>query len=216
MKINAALVKALRDRTGCGMMECKKALTTANGNLEVAIDLMRAEGVAKAAKKTSRIAAEGIIKLALSEDGKRGVLLEINSETDFVTKSDDFKNFTNTLITLALEQNIKDTPMLMKAEIKPNVSVESAREALVAKIGENISVRRLTAMKIDTGFIGNYQHGERIGVLVHLTKKDEILAKNIAIHIAASSPEYIDKKNVPDVRITREKAIFTEQAKKNF
>ncbi len=213
--ISATLVKKLRDRAGCGMMECKKALIATSGDLEMAIDLMRAEGAIKAAKKTSRITTEGVTKLALSENGKHGVLLEINSETDFVTKSDDFKNFTNTLVALALRQNIKNIPTLMKTKIKTNVSVESARETLVAKVGENVSVRRLTAMTIDTGFIGSYQHGERIGVLVNLTKEDEILAKDIAMHIVASNPEYVDKTSVPDVRITREKAIFAEQAKKN-
>lgn len=206
MAITAAMVKELRERTGAGMMECKKALTETNGDIEVAIDNMRKSGAAKAAKKAGRIAAEGVI-LSRTANGV-GVLVEINSETDFVARDESFKAFADSVADLALEKAIGDIDELKAAELPSGESVETARENLVAKIGENITVRRVT--KIEGDNLGGYIHGGRIGVIVNMTGGSEELAKDVAMHVAASNPQFNKAADVdPDV-IEKEKSIIRE------
>ncbi|OVZ86365.1 translation elongation factor Ts [Yersinia alsatica] len=196
--ITAALVKELRERTAAGMMECKKALVEANGDIELAIDNMRKSGQAKAAKKAGRIAAEGIILAKVSADGKFGVILELNCETDFVAKDAGFKAFGEEVINAALADKITDIEVL-KAKF------EEQRANLVAKIGENINIRRIAALEGD--ILGTYLHGARIGVMVAATGADEELVKHIAMHIAASKPEYVKPEDVPAEVVAREHQI---------
>ncbi|AOF16031.1 TPA: translation elongation factor Ts [Yersinia enterocolitica] len=196
--ITAALVKELRERTAAGMMECKKALVEANGDIELAIDNMRKSGQAKAAKKAGRIAAEGIILAKVSADGKFGVILELNCETDFVAKDAGFKAFGEEVINAALADKITDIDVL-KAKF------EEQRANLVAKIGENINIRRIAALEGDV--LGTYLHGARIGVMVAATGADEELVKHIAMHIAASKPEYVKPEDVPAEVVAREHQI---------
>ncbi|CNE86789.1 translation elongation factor Ts [Yersinia nurmii] len=196
--ITAALVKELRERTAAGMMECKKALVEADGDIELAIDNMRKSGQAKAAKKAGRIAAEGIILAKVSADGKFGVMLELNCETDFVAKDAGFKAFGDEVIEAALAGKIVDIEVL-KAQF------EEQRANLVAKIGENINIRRVAALEGD--ILGTYLHGARIGVMVAATGADEELVKHIAMHIAASKPEYVKPEDVPAEVVAREHQI---------
>ncbi|MGP9122625.1 translation elongation factor Ts [Yersinia pestis] len=196
--ITAALVKELRERTAAGMMECKKALVEANGDIELAIDNMRKSGQAKAAKKAGRIAAEGIILAKVSADGKYGVILELNCETDFVVKDAGFKAFGEEVINAALAEKIADIDVL-KAKF------EEQRANLVAKIGENINIRRVAVLEGD--ILGTYLHGARIGVMVAATGADEELVKHIAMHIAASKPEYVKPDDVPAEVVAREHQI---------
>lgn len=196
--ITAALVKELRERTAAGMMECKKALVEANGDIELAIDNMRKSGQAKAAKKAGRIAAEGIILAKVSADGKFGVILELNCETDFVAKDAGFKAFVEEVVNAALADKITDIDAL-KAKF------EEQRANLVAKIGENINIRRIAALEGDV--LGTYLHGARIGVMVAATGADEELVKHIAMHIAASKPEYVKPEDVPAEVVAREHQI---------
>lgn len=197
-EITAALVKELRERTGAGMMECKKALVEANGDIELAIDNMRKSGQAKAAKKAGRVAAEGVILTKIAADGKYGVIVELNCETDFVAKDAGFKAFGEEVATAALNERIADVEVL-KAKF------EEQRTALVAKIGENINIRRISIQEGDA--LGAYLHGARIGVLVAAKGADEELIKHIAMHIAASKPEYVKAEDVPADVVAREHQI---------
>lgn len=197
-EITAALVKELRERTGAGMMECKKALVEANGDIELAIDNMRKSGQAKAAKKAGRVAAEGVILTKIAADGKYGVIVELNCETDFVAKDAGFKAFGEEVATAALNERITDVDVL-KAKF------EEQRTTLVAKIGENINIRRIAIQEGDV--LGAYLHGARIGVLVAATGADEELVKHVAMHIAASKPEYVKAEDVPADVVAREHQI---------
>lgn len=201
--ITAALVKELRERTGTGMMECKKALVEAQGDIELAIDNMRKSGQAKAAKKASRVAAEGVILTKIAQDGKYGVIIELNCETDFVAKDGGFKAFGDEVITTALNERITDVEAL-KAKF------EDQRTALVAKIGENINIHRLGVLEGDV--LGSYLHGARIGVMVSAAGADEELVKHVAMHIAASKPEYVNADDVPADVVAREHQIQLEIA----
>ena len=215
MAITAALVKELRERTGAGMMDCKKALTETDGNMEEAIDLMRASGAAKAAKKAGRIASEGLINVTLSEDKKTAIILEVNSETDFVTKGDVFIDFVNTLGSLALATQPADVESFLTQTLENGETVDKAREEIIAKIGENISVRRVQTVTVDNGVIGAYKHGDRIAVLSVLSGNDADLAKDVAMHIAASKPECVSEDQLSADLLEREKSIFIEQAKES-
>ncbi|WP_428086748.1 translation elongation factor Ts [Candidatus Thioglobus sp.] len=215
MAITAALVKELRERTGAGMMDCKKALTETAGDMEAAIDLMRASGAAKAAKKSGRVAAEGLVKVNVSSDNKTATILEINSETDFVTKGDAFIAFVDSLGALALKTTPANIDEFMKQTLDNGNSLEKAREDIVAKVGENVSIRRVQTLSVDTGVIGAYKHGERIAVLAILEGGDEALAKDIAMHIAATRPECISEDQLDPALLEREKAIFIEQAQES-
>ncbi|AGA72119.1 elongation factor Ts [Pseudomonas plecoglossicida] len=197
--ITAALVKELRERTGEGMMDCKKALEKAGGDIEKAIDDMRASGAIKAAKKAGNVAAEGAI--AVKTDGKSAVLLEVNSQTDFLALQDDFKNFVADSIEEAFAQKLTDAAPLI-------ASREAAREALVAKCGENVNIRRL--VRVEGDVVGAYLHGNKIGAAVVLKGGDVDLAKNIAMHVAASNPEFLLPSEVSAEAIEREKGVFLQ------
>ncbi|AIN59966.1 elongation factor Ts [Pseudomonas sp. TE6288] len=197
--ITAALVKELRERTGEGMMDCKKALEKAGGDIEKAIDDMRASGAIKAAKKAGNVAAEGAI--AVKTDGKSAVLLEVNSQTDFLALQDDFKNFVAESIEQAFAEKLTDAAPLI-------ASREAAREALVAKCGENVNIRRL--VRVEGDVVGAYLHGNKIGAVVVLKGGDVDLAKNIAMHVAASNPEFLDASEISAEAIEREKNVFLQ------
>ena len=196
-EITAALVKELRERTGEGMMDCKKALTKAGGDIEKAIDDMRASGAIKAAKKAGNVAAEGAI--ALKEDGKTAVLLEVNSQTDFLALQDDFKAFVAASVEKAFADKLTDVAPLIEAQ-------EAARLVLVGKVGENVNIRRLARVEGDV--VGGYLHGNKIGVVVALKGGNVELAKDIAMHVAASNPEFMLPSEVSAEAIEREKAVF--------
>ena len=215
MAITAALVTELRERTGAGMMDCKKALVETNADLEAAIDLMRASGAAKAAKKAGRVASEGLVNVTTSDDNRDAVILEVNSETDFVTKGSAFIDFVNELGALALKNKPASVEEFLTQTLDSGETVDQAREGIIAKIGENISVRRVQSINSGKGVLGAYKHGDRIAVLTVLTGSDEDLAKDIAMHIAASKPECVSEDELSADLLEREKAIFIEQAKES-
>jgi elongation factor Ts len=210
--ITADLVRQLRERTGAGMMECKKALVETNGDLEAAAELMRKTGLAKADKKAARVAAEGVIALAVAADGKSAVLVEVNSETDFVARGEDFTAFANEVAQLALAQKPADVEALSALKLASGESVDERRRALIAKIGENISVRRFERVET-SGILGSYLHGTRIGALVALEGGDAQLAKDLAMHVAASNPLYLSAADVPEEAKAKERDIRVEQLK---
>ncbi|MCX7544302.1 translation elongation factor Ts [Marinicella gelatinilytica] len=211
MSITAAMVKELREITGAGMMECKKALVETEGNIEVAVENLRKSGAAKAAKKSGRVAADGIIKVITSDDNKTAYIAEINSETDFVAKDSNFLKFADTLIQAAMDNNVGSVESLMACEVDGK-SIEQARTDLVAKIGENIQLRRIQKITLDEGQVGCYLHGKNIGVVVAATGADEELIKDIAMHVAASNPQFIDADEVPAEILDKEKEILVAQA----
>ena len=215
MIITAALVKDLRKRTGAGMMDCKKALVETNADLEAAIDLMRASGAAKAAKKAGRVASEGLINVAISDDNKSAIILEVNSETDFVTKGQSFIDFVSALGKIALKNKPESVETFLALTLDSGETVDEARENIVAKIGENITVRRVQNVSTENGVLGVYKHGDRIAVLTVLSGNDAVLAKDIAMHIAASRPECISEEQLSNELLEREKSIFIEQAKES-
>lgn len=202
MAVTAALVKELRERTGAGMLDCKKALVETDGDIELAIENMRKSGQAKAAKKAGRIAAEGVILTKV--DGGRATMMEINSETDFVARDEGFLAFGNQVLELAASQNINDMETLNAADLN-GATVQETRDTLVAKIGENISPRRVVNVEGDN--LGAYVHGGRIGVIAVLTGGDSDLAKDVAMHVAAASPQYVKPEDVPADVVEKEKAI---------
>jgi elongation factor Ts len=207
--ISAGLVKELRERTGSGMMECKKALVEANGDMELAIENMRKAGLAKADKKSGRIAAEGIIGVKVSEDGKAVAIVDVNCETDFVAKADGFVNFVNS-VTVALlnADNINSEEELLSMPLEDGVTVDEMRRGLISTLGENITVRRFEKFKSSDGGTACYLHGSKIGVIVELSASDSELGKDIAMHIAASKPSYVSEEHVPTDIIEKEKEIF--------
>ena len=213
MAITAALVKELRERTGAGMMDCKKALVETNADLEAAIDLMRASGAAKAAKKAGRVASEGLVSVTISEDKMHAAILEVNSETDFVTKGSAFIDFVDTLGALALKNKPESVEIFSEQKLDSGVTVDQAREEIIAKIGENISVRRVQIVSTESGVLGAYKHGERIAVLTVLSSNDAELAKDIAMHIAAAKPRAIDQSGVDAELIETERRVAIEKAK---
>jgi elongation factor Ts len=213
MEITATLVKDLRERSGAGMMECKKALVEANGDLEAAFDLLRKAGAAKAAKKAARVAAEGAI--VLRQGGDRAVLVEVNSETDFVAKDENFRRFAEAVGDTVLNSSPADVEALMNLPLAVAggaATVEAARAELVGKIGENISVRRFVAIPAAGGIIGSYMHGTKIGVLVVMSGGNPALARDVAMHVAASRPVCVTEDQVPADMVAREKAIYMAQA----
>jgi elongation factor Ts len=212
MAITAALVKELRERTGSGMMECKKALVEADGDIELAIEEMRKAGLAKADKKADRVAAEGIIAIEVSSDNKNAIMLEVNSETDFVAKADDFVTFVNEVAQKALAAQPADLDALKELTLDSGDTVESTRQALVSKIGENIQVRRFNSLSTD-GVIGFYRHGDRIGTMVNIKGGDEELARDLAMHVAASRPQAVSAEDLPQELLDKEREIVATQAK---
>jgi elongation factor Ts len=211
MSITASLVKELRERTGAGMMDCKKALVETDGDIEAAVELLRTKGQAKAEKKAGRIAAEGRVEIAVDADNQNVIVMEVNSETDFVAKDESFVAFARAAAELALNEKPADMDALLATQTPEGGSLEDARKSLIAKIGENVSVRRFEAIKA-SGHIGLYLHGDRIGVAVDVTGGDAELRRDIAMHVAASAPVCIADKDVPSEQLERERRILTEQA----
>ena len=209
MSITASMVKELRDRTGAGMMECKKALVETNGDLEAAVEALRKSGQAKADKKASRVAADG--RVVIAQDGNKAVVVEINSETDFVAKDENFVAFTDAVAAAALASGTTDVAALASEKLADGRTVEEARTELIAKVGENIGVRRIQAVASDDVLAG-YTHGARIGSVVALKGGDEELARDIAMHVAATNPLCIDEDGVPAETLENERRILTEQA----
>ena len=208
--ITAGLVKDLRERTGAGMMECKKALTEVGGDIEAAIEYMRKNGMAKAAKKADRTAAEGVIIVKTAADGKSAAMVEINSETDFVARDANFNTFANHVADLALQLQANDIATLLQASTNGQ-TLEEERLQLIAKIGEKIDVRRVTFLS-SPDYLGAYVHNGRIGALVAMTGGSADLAKGVAMHVAASRPQVLSPDQVPAAEVEKEKAIFTSQA----
>jgi len=214
MAVTASMVKELRERTGAGMMECKKALVETDGDMEAAVEHLRKSGLAKADKKASRVAAEGKIVLAESAGGTEAVLAEVNCETDFVAKDENFIAFAAKVAQAALESGETDLPALMETD-RGGASLEQQRQALVAKLGENIQVRRLARMANEGG-LGSYVHHDgRIGVLVALDGGDEELATGLAMHVSFHSPAYLDAAAIPAEVVEKERQIFSAQAEES-
>ena len=205
--MSAALVKELRERTGLGLLECKRALAAAGGDVELAIEEMRKSSGMKAAKKAGRTAADGVVVTRIAEDGSYGIAVEVNSETDFVARDENFLGFVSSVVEAAFAAKQTDVAAVMAGEL------ESAREALVQKIGENISVRRIELVSADAGVVGAYVHGNsRIAVLVELKGGDQDLAKDIAMHVAAVNPQVVAPGDMSEEVLAKEKEIFTAQA----
>lgn len=209
MTISAAMVKELRERTGAGMMECKKALVEADGDLDAAAEVLRVSGQAKADKKSSRVAADG--RIVVARDGNNAVIVEVNSETDFVAKDENFIAFAEAVAEAAMSANTTDVAALADQDIGDGRTVEAARTELIAKVGENIGVRRIARIE-SQGVIASYTHGARIGAVVALGGGDEALARDIAMHVAAINPAFTDESGVPAETLENERRIETEKA----
>ncbi|MEZ5540939.1 MAG: translation elongation factor Ts [Pseudomonadota bacterium] len=218
MAITAAQVKELRERTGSGMMECKKALVDANGDMEAAIEALRKAGIAKADKKASRVAAEGLVVIELSGDAKTAALVEVNCETDFVAKKDEFRDFAEAIAKRVLASDPADIDALLAMPLADagTTSIEDARKTMIAKIGENITVRRFVRIE-SSNPLATYSHGGRIGVVVDFTGGDEVLGKDLAMHIAAHDPRpvCVSETEVPAELVASEREIFTAQARES-
>ena len=212
MSITASMVKELRERTGAGMMECKKALVETDGDLHGAVEVLRKSGQAKADKKASRVAADG--RAVIAQDGNKAVVVEVNSETDFAAKDDNFIAFAEAVAATALTAGTSDVAAFANEKLADGRTVEEARTELISKIGENIGVRRIEFVE-SAGVIGSYSHGARIGSIVALDGGDEALARDVAMHVAAMNPQYIDESGVPAETLQREQRIETEKAQES-
>ena len=211
MSVTAEAVKQLRERTGAGMMECKKALVETNGDLDAAAELMRKQGLAKADKKAARVAAEGVVALEKSADGKSAAMVEVNCETDFVAREADFQGFSADVAKVALTAGAADVDALIANKLASGETIDERRRALISKIGENITVRRHATMS-STGFLGAYRHGTRICALVAIEGGDAALAYDLVMHVAASNPEFLSAADVPADLVAKEREIETEKA----
>ena len=212
MSVSAEQVKQLRERTGVGMMECKRALVETNGDLDAASELMRKQGLAKADKKAARVAAEGVVVLQQATDGRKVAMVEVNCETDFVAREQEFKNFAADVARAALAGSVTDVEALGACKLASGESVDERRRALVAKIGENISVRRSVVVS-GSGLLGAYSHGARIGTIVALDGGTPELAHDLAMQVAAGNPRFLNATDVPADELARERMIASEQAK---
>ena len=210
MMISASMVKELRERTGAGMMECKKALTESNGDLDLAVENMRKAGLAKADKKAGRVAAEG--RIAIKQEGDAVAMVEINCETDFVANGDEFGGFATAVAQAVLSKAPADLDALNSVKLESGEDVDTARRNLVAKIGENITVRRFERYQTQGGMLGSYIHGTRIGVLVELKGGTAVLAKDVAMHVAASRPMCVKPEQVPAEVLEKEREIIRAQS----
>ena len=211
MAVTAEAVKALRERTGAGMMECKKALVEANGDLEAAAEAMRKSGLAKADKKAGRVAAEGVIAIERGADGRSAAIVEVNSETDFVAREKDFQSFAAEVAKAALSASPADLEALLATKLPTGQTVEETRRALIARIGENIGVRRFEIVTT-AGHLASYLHGSRIGTLVLLEGGDETLGRDLAMHVAAINPQYLSVDEVPADFLAKEREIEMAKA----
>jgi elongation factor Ts len=212
MTITAAQVKELRERTGLGMMECKGALTETQGDMNAAIDLLRKKAGSKVEKKAGRTASEGAIGVYVSPDSQQAVMVEVNSETDFVAKGDDFQAFADSIAAAIAKHKPADVSAVAEIELESGETVAKMREGLVSKLGENIGVRRFVRLAASNGQVASYVHGRKIGVLVDIAGGDETLGRDIAMHIAASRPECVSRDQVSSELIAKEKEIFIAQA----
>ena len=211
--VTASLVKELREKTGAGMMDCKKVLTETDGDMEKAIELLRERGIAKAAKKSGRVAAEGLVEAVISEDGKTGAIIEVNSETDFVAKNEEFKTFVENVANQVLKTNPKDVEELLAqpAMFEEGKTVQESLVGKIATIGENLTIRRFVRFESE-GLVEKYIHGDgKIAVLVNMKKGDSIVAKDICMQIAAARPEYVRREEVPEERVAKEMEILKVQ-----
>ncbi len=211
--VTASLVKELREKTGAGMMDCKKVLTETDGDMEKAIELLRERGIAKAAKKSGRVAAEGLVEAYISEDGKVGAIVEVNSETDFVAKNEEFKTFVMNVAKQVVEKNPKDVEDLLNQEatFEAGKTVNEALVGKIATIGENLSIRRFARFE-SKGLLESYIHGDgKIAVLINMAKGDKEVAKDLCMQIAAARPEYLNEQAVPAERVEKEKEILKVQ-----
>ncbi len=217
MAITASLVKELRERTGAGMMECKKALVETDGDIEAAIEQMRKSGQAKAAKKAGRTAAEGMIVISFNEDNTQAAMVEVNCETDFVAKDDNFTSFASAVAERVLAGGALDLDTLLQQPLHEgeDSTVNQAREALVSKLGENMNVRRFARLQAGAGKLTSYSHGIRIGVVIEVASGDDLLAKDLAMHIAATNPVCISAEQMPQDLLAKEREIFVAQAKES-
>ncbi|MEE9328126.1 MAG: translation elongation factor Ts [Cocleimonas sp.] len=215
MTITASMVKELRERTGAGMMDCKKTLTETGGDIEAAVDVMRKSGAAKADKKAGRIAADGKVVITVSDDAKEASILEVNCETDFVAKDENFINFVSSVGSRVLADKPADVEALSAMPLDSGETVEEARANLVAKIGENMQVRRFEVLTPESGEVYAYSHGVRIGVALAMTGGDEALGKDVAMHIAASRPICVSEADVPAEVLAKEKEILVAQAQES-
>lgn len=227
MAISSQDIKILRERSGAGMLDCKKALDATHGDIEAALDMMRKAGQANAAKKEGRTAAEGLVLIKIAPDQRYAAMIEVNCETDFVSRGDDFKSFVSAVLDQAFAAKVRDRDALLASPYPPSapsghlpsqggegtqsLTIEEARRDLVAKIGENIQVRRLALMEAE-GALGSYLHGGRIGVLINLTKGTPELAKDLAMHVAASRPQVVKGQDLGEDVLAREKEIYLAQA----
>jgi elongation factor Ts len=211
MSVTAEAVKALRERTGAGMMECKKALVEANGDLEAAAEAMRKSGLAKADKKAGRVAAEGVVVIERSADGLSAALVEINSETDFVARQPDFQGFAHDVARLVLAAKPADLEALLAAKLASGKTVEETRRELIARIGENIGVRRFEIVS-GAAPLATYLHGTRIGTVVVIEGGDAALGHDLAMHVAAINPQYLSADDVPAEQVEKEREIIVAQA----
>ena len=212
--VTASQVKDLREKTGAGMMDCKKVLTETDGDMEKAIELLRERGIAKAAKKSSRVAAEGLVAAYVSEDGKIGAVVEVNAETDFVGKNDEFRNFVNDVAKQIVEKNPANVEELLGQEsiAEAGKTVQEVLTNKIATIGENMSIRRFERFE-SNGIVGSYIHGEgKIGVLVDMENATPELAKDICLQIAAAKPEFLNRESVTPERVAKEMEILKAQA----
>ncbi|MEJ1341488.1 MAG: translation elongation factor Ts [Candidatus Sedimenticola sp. (ex Thyasira tokunagai)] len=214
MAITASMVKELRERTGSGMMECKKALVEADGDIEAAIEQMRKSGQAKAAKKAGRTAADGIVAIKFSADGKKAAMVEVNCETDFVAKDDNFTSFADAVAECALNSSATTVEELLEQPLHDGeeTTINTAREALIVKIGENMNVRRFQRFETESGQLASYRHGVRIGVVVDVEGGDDTLGKDIAMHVAATNPTCVSEDQVPAEMVEKEREIFKARA----
>ena len=213
MEIKAQQVKALREKTGAGMMDCKKALVETNGDEEKAIDLLREKGILKAAKKSDRIAAEGIVDIYISDDKKVGAIIEVNSETDFVARNDEFRTFVKGLVKQVAEEDPKDVDALLNSEsnVENGKLIKDVLTEKIATIGENLSIRRFERYETE-GVLGQYIHmGGTIGVLVDTDSASEEVGEDICMQITAEKPEFISEKDVPEERVNKEKEVLKAQ-----
>lgn len=211
--VTASLVKELREKTGAGMMDCKKVLTETDGDMEKAIELLRERGIAKAAKKSGRVAAEGLVEAYISEDGKVGAVVEVNSETDFVAKNEEFKTFVMNIAKQVVKTNPKDVESLLEEDaiFESGKAVKDVLVEKIATIGENLNIRRFVRFESE-GLVEKYIHGEgKIAVLVNMKKGDKEVAKDICMQIAAARPEFVKKEEVPEERVSKEMEILKVQ-----
>ncbi|KUJ75348.1 elongation factor Ts [Thiomicrospira sp. XS5] len=211
MAVTASMVKELREMTGAGMMDCKKALGETDGNMEEAVEFLRKKGMAGADKKAGRTAAEGVVAIAVSDDQKKAAIVEVNCETDFVAKGDDFKAFADEIAAIVLATGQMDIDALMNEKMANGQTIDEKRREMIGKIGENMAVRRIELIE-SNGSIGQYQHGEKIGVVVAMNGGDEALTRDVAMHIAAANPAAISADDVDAEVLEKERKFQIEQA----